>query len=806
MAKKFLTDLNLFKNELQNARIQNLASAPSAPVTGQFYYDTVDAAIKFYDGAVWQLLAIGGTVDDAITAAITALDLANTYDAKGAATTALNSSKTYTNTVASGLSTDITNAIATANSYADGLAANYDAAGTGSTEADAALADAKTYTNTVASGLTTDIATAKAAAEAVAATYTDSAVAALVDSAPATLDTLNELAAALGDNPDVITDLTAVAAGKQDALVAGTGITLNGETNTISVTAGTYDAAGSATAAQAAAELYADGLASNYDAAGAATTAGASALADSKTYTNTVAAGLQTDIDNAVAASFASSAGDGLDVTDGVISIDAGTGLNFSAGGALKIDRTTVDTYYDAAGAAAAAQSAATTAAGTYTDGRETAITSAYQTYADTKETNITAAYEAADDVLTSAVAGVASDLSDAESQLGTDITNAIATASTYTNTVAAGLTSDIANVSSDSSDALTALSSSVTSGYNDADNVVLSTLRSEIAAAAEGLDVKESARVATTENITLSGLQTVDGVTLVAGDRVLVKDQTATETNGIYVVVDGGAWTRSTDADEPSELNAGTFVFVEEGSANSDSGFAVSSDNPITIGTDAMVWTQFSGAGTVVAGVGIDKTGVTLSVVAGSGITVDGSGVSIASDYTGQASITTVGTITSGTWEGDTVAVAHGGTGATSLTSGEYLVGNGTGAVSSVSSIPGSDISGDIAGNADNVNGTVAIANGGTGATTAAGARSNLSATTKYAANNGSLTPSASVITWAVTHSIGTLDVTVQVRDLADNALVEVDVVITNTNSVTLSWISNDTVAADSYRVVVVG
>lgn len=748
MAKQFLTNLNLNKNELQNAKIQNLATAPSAPVTGQIYFNTVDSALNVYDGAAWVQLAVGGSVAEAISAAITALDLANTYDAKGAAAAAQTA----------------------AQSYADGLAGNYDASGS----ADTAEQNAKDFTNTTATSLSSDIATA----EANAASYTDSAVAALVDSAPATLDTLNELAAALGDDPDVITNLTAVASGKQDALTAGTGITIDAETDTISVTAGTYDPAGT----------------------------GASALADSKTYTNTVASGLQTDIDNAVANIFATSEGSGLEVVEGVLNVDLGTGLNFDGTGQVKIDRTTVDTWYDAAGAATSAQSNAASYTDQAVSDSANTVTAAYQAYANTKETNITAAFEAADTQLGSDIANVASDLVDAETAYAAaDATN-LQTAKDFTNTVAAGLTSDIGNVASDFAAADSALDASLTQDFQDADNVVLSTLRSEIQSAAAGLDVKESARVATTANITLSGLQTVDGVTLVAGDRVLVKDQTASATNGIYVVVDGGAWTRSTDADEPSELNAGTFVFVEEGSANSDSGFVVSSDNPITIGTDAMVWTQFSGAGTVVAGLGIDKTGVTLSVVAGSGINVDGSGVSIASDYTGQASITTVGTITSGTWNGSTIDVANGGTGATSLTSGEYLVGNGTGAVSSVSSIPGSDISGDIAGNADNVNGTVAIANGGTGATTAAGARSNLAATTKYSENNGALTPSSGVVTWTITHSIGTLDVTVQMRDLSDNSLVMADVVITSTNVVTISWISSSTVSADSYRVVVVG
>lgn len=746
MAKQFLTNLNLNKNELQNAKIQNLAAAPSAPVTGQIYFNTVDSALNVYDGAAWVQLAVGGSVAEAISAAITALDLANTYDAKGAAAAAQTA----------------------AQSYADGLASNYDAAGSAAT----AEQNAKDFTNTTATSLSSDIATA----EANAASYTDSAVAALVDSAPATLDTLNELAAALGDDPDVITNLTAVASGKQDALTAGTSITI--VDNVIAVTAADFDAAGTG-ASEA-----------------------ATALADSKTYTNTVASGLQTDIDNAVANIFATSEGDGLEVVAGVLNVDLGTGLGFDVTGQVEIDRTTVDTWYDAAGAAAAAQ----TAAAGYTDDREIAITSAYQTYADTKETNITAAYEAADTQLSSDIANVASDLVDAEAAYAAaDATN-LQTAKDFTNTVAAGLTSDIGNVASDFAAADSALDASLTQDFQDADNVVLSTLRSEIQSAAAGLDVKESARVATTGTITLSNLQTIDGVVLVAGDRVLVKDQAAPAENGLYVVVDGGAWTRTTDADEPSELNAGTFVFVEEGDSNSDSGFVVSSDNPITIGTDAMEWTQFSGAGTLVAGNGIDKTGSTLSVVAGSGITVDGSGVSIDSTYAGQASIDTVGTITTGTWNGDVIDVAHGGTGAATLASGEYLTGNGTGAVTSVSSIPGSDISGDISGSAGNVTGTVAIANGGTGATTAAGARSNLAATTKYSENNGALTPSSGVVTWTITHSIGTLDVTVQMRDLSDNSLVMADVVITSTNVVTISWISSSTVSADSYRVVVVG
>lgn|GEM_PF-1527705 len=153
-----------------------------------------------------------------------------------------------------------------------------------------------------------------------------------------------------------------------------------------------------------------------------------------------------------------------------------------------------------------------------------------------------------------------------------------------------------------------------------------------------QGLDFKESVRVATTANITLSGIQTIDGVTLVAGDRVLVKDQTTGSQNGIYVVA-SGSWTRATDADTSAKVTAGMFTFVESGTVNDNNGFVLTTNNPITFGTTALVFTQFSGAGQIITGVGLTKSGNTISVIpattttlggiiVGTNLSVDGSGV----------------------------------------------------------------------------------------------------------------------------------------------------------------------------------
>jgi len=182
----------------------------------------------------------------------------------------------------------------------------------------------------------------------------------------------------------------------------------------------------------------------------------------------------------------------------------------------------------------------------------------------------------------------------------------------------------------------------------------------------ANGLDVKASVRAATTANITLSNTQTIDGVALSVGDRVLVKDQSTGSQNGIYVVA-SGSWTRATDFDNTpgTEVSPGTFFFVEEGTAQADNGYVVTNDTAITIGTTAIVFSQFSGAGQITAGAGLTKSGNTLDVVGtASRITVNSDSVDIAATYVGQTSITTLGTIATGTWQGTLIGATYGGTG----------------------------------------------------------------------------------------------------------------------------------------------
>lgn len=123
-----------------------------------------------------------------------------------------------------------------------------------------------------------------------------------------------------------------------------------------------------------------------------------------------------------------------------------------------------------------------------------------------------------------------------------------------------------------------------------------------------QGLDIKESVKVATTENIALSGAMTIDGVAVSAGDRVLVKNQTNAAENGIYVVADE-AWSRAIDATD-GKVSPGMFTFVEEGTLNANSGYVLATDGEIVVGTTELSFSQFSGMGQVIAGTGIGKNG----------------------------------------------------------------------------------------------------------------------------------------------------------------------------------------------------
>jgi hypothetical protein len=162
-----------------------------------------------------------------------------------------------------------------------------------------------------------------------------------------------------------------------------------------------------------------------------------------------------------------------------------------------------------------------------------------------------------------------------------------------------------------------------------------------------EGLHIHESVVAATTANVNLANAlengDTLDGITLATGNRILVKNQTTTSENGIYVVQASGQPTRATDFDTAQEVDSGDFVFVYSGTANASTGW-VQTNKPATIGTDPIVFTQFSGAGTYLAGNGLTLTGNSFSI--NTGVTVDLSTAQTLTNKTIDASSNTLSNI----------------------------------------------------------------------------------------------------------------------------------------------------------------
>jgi hypothetical protein len=267
--------------------------------------------------------------------------------------------------------------------------------------------------------------------------------------------------------------------------------------------------------------------------------------------------------------------------------------------------------------------------------------------------------------------------------------------------------------------------------------------------AVSEGLHIHAAARVYVGTNIDLSTAleagDVVDSVTLVAGDRVLVNGQTTQSQNGIYVVQSSGAALRATDFDTATEISSGDFIFVSSGTTYGSTGW-VQTLKPATIGTDPISFTQFSGAGTYLAGDGLTLTGNTFSV----DVTPSAGNASL--EFSNNALNVKVNT-----------------------SDGLEVTANGVGI------------------------------NNGTGLTFASGAlvfdTANGYGTRKLAFSIGD----GSATTYTVNHAMATRDLTVHVYENASPyAQVEADIEHTDSNNVTVKFATAPT--SNQYRVVLVG
>ena len=301
------------------------------------------------------------------------------------------------------------------------------------------------------------------------------------------------------------------------------------------------------------------------------------------------------------------------------------------------------------------------------------------------------------------------------------------------------------------------------------------------------GISWKAPAKAATTVNITLSGPQTIDTVSVVAGDTVLVKDQTNSAQNGIYTV-QTGAWTYAVGSTTWAQYIGAVIYIVAGGQATA--AFYTTAQPGGTLGVTAMNWYNLSFSSSYTAGTGLTLTGTQFSItntgvtaasvgsasktltatvnaqgqltaladtniaIAGSQITSGTIGSSyLSGSYTG---ITGVGTLTAGTWNASTIGVAYGGTGATTLTG--YVKGSGTAALTASASIPTTDLSGTVT-NAQLANSSITI-NGNSvslgGSTTVTATASN--ALTIGSGLSGTSYNGSAAVTIAIDSTVATL------------------------------------------------
>jgi hypothetical protein len=626
MSRSFLTGLNLNKNELLNARIQNLANPPSNPVTGQIYYDTDTDQINVWDGTAWAALAAGGNVGDQIQAAIDELTTDDIEEGED-------------------------------NLYYLSTRARGDAA---------ALLTGATLTNITITG----------------------------DGDGLTITAENGVADSDTDDlTEGTTNLYFTDERAQDAVgnAVGNGLTYTDSTGVIAV-----------------------------DISGSSDVVGTT---DSQTLSNKTISGNLSFINGSNAASGVIYGGDnGLVAnTAGDIQLVAfGTGGNviLNANGDVYVGSATAGNEVVTLGGTETLTNKTISDFLTFNDG----IGASSTISADVDDLIIDADRDL---TLTTGNGDIILNADGAE-YIGSAITdNRIATRGYVTNRIGDFIGDNtVDGTPGNTVDARIATALSDAQAY--ADGLV------------QGLNVKDSVRVAADTDIDIANATEVDGVTLASGDRVLLKNQSTATENGIYVFTTSLA--RAADADPVvDELNKGSYVLVTSGTYAA-TGWLVSAYS-----AGVTTWTQFSAANEYTAGDGISIVSNEIAVALDSdSLAVSGAGL--------KANLNVQGGL-----DNDSGIFINTGTGLTVNGSNQLTFASGYGVQ-------------------------------------------------KYAVNNTLLEPTSNVVSWVVTHGIGTRDVTVQVFENSTYTQVEVDVARTNTTTVTLSWVATANVAADTYRVVVVG
>lgn len=324
-----------------------------------------------------------------------------------------------------------------------------------------------------------------------------------------------------------------------------------------------------------------------------------------------------------------------------------------------------------------------------------------------------------------------------------------------------------------------------------------------------EGLkDPKDSVVAATATNLvgtyssgaktftaTSNGILSIDGYSPAVGDRVLPFGQTTGSQNGIYDVTSVGSagtpyvLTRSADFNTTALVTTGAYAWVINGSTYTATQILLTTPDPIVLDTTSLTFTVINALNNLSATAPIIKVGNVLSFSYDSTtLQVVSNQLKINSGYSGQTSITTLGTISTGTWNGTAIAIANGGTGATTQSGAKANLGfASSGANSDITSLTG-------------LTTALSISQGGTGATTASGARTNISAVGKYAVDVTSGSTTATI-----NHALNTLDVTDPfIYDKVTKAkLYNVGVVVTDANNIALDF---GTALVNSVRVIITG